>query len=83
VLAAGYDLKVFFSVVSKPREEVAPADVLAFITAQRSGVHGVLQPVDRDDASASWLRVIGPSRSWKRPHRVPRTRNISGGSGVA
>jgi integrase/recombinase XerD len=51
VLAAGYDLKVFFSVVGKPPEEVRPADVLAFVTAQRTGkpgVHGGLQAVDRD-----------------------------------
>ena len=31
VLAAGYDLKVFFSVVSKSPEDVAPADVLAAV----------------------------------------------------
>ncbi len=37
VLAAGYDLKVFFSVVGKAPEAVVPADVLAFITAQRTG----------------------------------------------
>jgi integrase len=37
VLAAAYDLKVFFSVVGKPPQEVRPADVLAFITAQRTG----------------------------------------------
>jgi integrase/recombinase XerD len=37
VLAAGSDLRVFFSVVGKPPEEVQPADVLAFITAQRTG----------------------------------------------
>ena len=50
VLAAGYDLRVFFSVVGKPPEDVVPADVLAFITAQRTGkpgVRGVLQPVER------------------------------------
>jgi integrase/recombinase XerD len=55
VLAAGYDLKVFFSVVSKPPEEVRPADVLAFITAQRigkPGVRGALQPVDSDGEPA-------------------------------
>jgi hypothetical protein len=49
VLAAAYDLKVFFTVVGKPPEEVRPADVLAFITAQRTGrADGqvVLQPVD-------------------------------------
>jgi integrase len=37
VLAAAYDLKVFFSVVAKPVEQVCPADVLGFITAQRTG----------------------------------------------
>ncbi len=41
VVAAGYDLKVFFSVVGKSPEDVAPADVLAFITAQRTASPGV------------------------------------------
>src|SRR5262249_17691817 len=48
VLAAAYDLKVFFTVVARPPGEVRPADVLAFITAQRTGragEHGVLQPL--------------------------------------
>jgi site-specific recombinase XerD len=35
VLAAGYDLKVFFSVVSKDPVEVTTSDVLGFISAQR------------------------------------------------
>jgi integrase/recombinase XerD len=49
VLAATYDLRVFFTVVAKPPDQVRPADVLAFITAQRTGragEHGVLQPLD-------------------------------------
>jgi integrase/recombinase XerD len=49
VLAAAYDLKVFFTVVGKPPDQVRPADVLAFITAQRAGQasgRGALQPVD-------------------------------------
>ena len=49
VLAAAYDLKVFFTLVGKPPDQVRPADVLAFITAQRTGLageHGALQPVD-------------------------------------
>ena len=49
VLAAASDLRVFFTVVAKPPEQVRPADVLAFITAQRTGRgggRGVLQPVD-------------------------------------
>ncbi len=43
---------MFFTVVAKPPEQVQAADVLAFITAQRtgrSGDHGVLQPVDLGD----------------------------------
>lgn len=54
VLAAAYDLKVFFTVVAKPADEVRPADVLAFITAQRTGRVGgqLLQPVDPGAESA-------------------------------
>ena len=37
VRAAAYDLKVFFSVVAKRPDQVQPADVLAFVTAQRTG----------------------------------------------
>jgi site-specific recombinase XerD len=37
VLAAAYDLRVFFGVVDKLPAEVRPADVLGFITAQRTG----------------------------------------------
>ena len=48
VLAAAYDLKVFFTSVGKPTEEVRSVDVLGFITAQRTGRSGgaVVQPVD-------------------------------------
>ncbi len=48
VLAAGYDLKVFFTVVAKPPEAVRPADVLGFITSQRTGRagSGLVQGVD-------------------------------------
>ena len=35
VLATGYDLKVFFTVVAKDPIEVTTSDVLGFITAQR------------------------------------------------
>jgi integrase/recombinase XerD len=51
VLAAAYDLKVFFEVVAKPAADVVPADVLGFITAQRTGRVGgqVLQGVDSRD----------------------------------
>lgn len=37
VLAAAYDLRVFFGVIDKPAAAVRPADVLGFITAQRTG----------------------------------------------
>jgi site-specific recombinase XerD len=40
VLAAAYDLKVFFAVVARPADQVRPADVLGFITAQRAGRGG-------------------------------------------
>jgi site-specific recombinase XerD len=43
VLAVAYDLKVFFTVVRKPPRLVRPADVLAFMTAQRTGGEGRLQ----------------------------------------
>jgi integrase/recombinase XerD len=49
VLAAAYDLRVFFSVVGKRPSEVRPVDVLGFITAQRTGRSAEqqrLQPVD-------------------------------------
>jgi site-specific recombinase XerD len=36
VLAVAYDLKVFFTVVGKPPRRVRAADVLAFMTAQRT-----------------------------------------------
>ncbi len=52
VLAAAYDLRVFFGVVDKAPAQVRPADVLGFITAQRTGRSEVagLRPVD-DEAS--------------------------------
>jgi integrase/recombinase XerD len=37
VLAVGYDLRVFFAVVGKPPQHVTAADVLGFVTAQRTG----------------------------------------------
>ena len=40
VLAAGYDLKVFFTVVRKEPVQVAMTDILEFIAAQRLPVHG-------------------------------------------
>jgi integrase/recombinase XerD len=51
VLAAAYDLKVFFTVVALRPDQVRPADVLAFITVQRTGRGGdrVLQPVGLAD----------------------------------
>ncbi|MEJ7706158.1 MAG: tyrosine-type recombinase/integrase [Nocardioidaceae bacterium] len=52
VLAAAYDLKVFFGVVAKTPAEVHPVDVLGFITAQRTGRMSdqVVQPLDSSDA---------------------------------
>jgi site-specific recombinase XerD len=54
VLAAAYDLKVFFGVVAKPPDEVTPGDVLGFITVQRTGRTGEqrLQAVRSTDEPA-------------------------------
>ncbi len=52
VLAAAYDLKVFLSVVGKAPTKVTTADVLAFVTAQRTGrsrAGRVVAPVDRGE----------------------------------
>ena len=60
VLAAVYDLKVFFTVVGKEPRDVQPVDVLAFGTAQRGGqasIGGVLRPVV-DDAAGMLLRTV-------------------------
>jgi hypothetical protein len=48
VLAAAYDLRVFFRLVDKTPAEVVAGDVLGFITAHRTGRSGSagLHPVD-------------------------------------
>ena len=53
VLAVAYDLKVFFTVVGKPPRRVRPADVLAFMTAQRTGGEGRLQVAGPDAGGVS------------------------------
>ena len=61
VLAAGYDLKVFFTLIAKPATEVRPGDILAFITAQRAGVSTVVGPVmvpDPDSSTAISARTL-------------------------
>jgi hypothetical protein len=55
VRAAAYDLKVFFTVVAKPPDQVRPADVLAFITAQRTGQAGSSEL--RVDANMSYRYI--------------------------
>jgi integrase/recombinase XerD len=45
VLAAAYDLRVFFTVVAKAPDEVCAGDVLGFITAQRTGRVGAYSVV--------------------------------------
>lgn len=54
VLATAFDLKVFFSIVSKPPQEVSSADVLAFISAQRAGGDGrAVRAVDENAGVSS------------------------------
>lgn len=59
VLAAAYDLRVFFKVVDKPPAEVAAADVLGFITAQRTGLSegAGLRPVDDETGGVATSTV--------------------------
>jgi integrase/recombinase XerD len=61
VLAVAYDLKVFFTVVGKSPKRVRAVDVLAFMTAQRSGRRFVSEPPlqavdDRGGVSTRTLR---------------------------
>jgi hypothetical protein len=56
VLATGYNLKAFFSVVSKDPVEVTTSDVFGFIIAQRGGFD---RPVGRHTTG-----IIPPSRLW-------------------
>ena len=57
VLAVAYDLKVFFTAVSKSPRRVRPVDVLAFMTAQRAGGQGRLQ-VAGDGAGGVSARTL-------------------------
>ena len=65
VLAVAYDLKVFFTVVGKPPRRVRPADVLAFMTAQRTGGDGRLQVA----GTGRW-RGVGPDAAAAAVERV-------------
>ena len=59
VLAAAYDLRVFFTIVDKAPAEVFPADVLGFITAQRTGRSkgARLRPVDDEPGGVATSTV--------------------------
>lgn len=61
VLAAAYDLRVFFGVVGKPADEIRSADVLGFITSQRTGRSGaqVVQPLDPGDEAGRGVDPAG------------------------
>jgi hypothetical protein len=57
VIAAGSDLKIFFTLVPKDPDEATTADVLGFITTQRSvGDPKVVRLVDGE--SGLWARTI-------------------------
>src|SRR5690349_5746451 len=73
VLAAAYDLRVFFTVVGKPPERVRPADVLTFITAQRTA------PLVRVVCCSRWIPGVVSAATVRRrfhgdQHRVPVAR---------
>ncbi len=44
VLAAAYDLKVFFSVVARPPDQVRPGDVLAGLVSPRRPARSGIRP---------------------------------------
>ena len=58
VLASAYDLKVFFSIISKDPVEVDTADVLAFIKAQRAPRLGAKVVRIKDGESGLAARTI-------------------------
>jgi len=53
VLAVACDLQVFFTVAGKPPRRVRPVDVLAFVTAQRTGRGGRLQVAGEGEGGVS------------------------------
>ena len=53
VLAAGFDLKVFFGFAGKEPAGVSTADVLAFITGQRAPRRGSVVRLDDGEAGLS------------------------------
>jgi len=61
VLAVAYDLKVFFTAAGKPPDAVTTADVLAFMTSQRTGGRGRLQLAGESGGGVS-------SRTLRRRH---------------
>ena len=88
VLAAAYDLQVFFAVVGKPPAEVRSADVLGFITAQRSGRRqaAMVQSVDSEQepggvATSTVARrlsiISGSSPTCRSGATSPRTRCLA------
>jgi hypothetical protein len=72
VLAAGFDLKVFFAVVGKDPAGVTTADVLAFITAQRlAGDPKVIRLVDGESGlSARTIKRHPPNIQTPTPSRI-------------
>jgi site-specific recombinase XerD len=59
VLAAAYDLKVFFCLVGKPPAQVTSADVLGFVTSQYTGGgRGRLQSVGQQGAVGVSARTV-------------------------
>ena len=63
VRAYAHDLKAFFSVVGKEPVEVRPADVMAFVTAQRRPRPGAEKVVRISDRRVGFVDVDDPSTS--------------------
>lgn len=85
VLAVAYDRRVFFTVVGKLPRRVRSVDVLAFMTAQRTGGDGRLQVAEPGQAGVSarpLRRRLPPSAGSCYPMRDRQAAQIRG-HGVA
>jgi len=66
VLAARFDLKVFFTVVGKPVQGVTAADVLGFITAQRTGARSLPDPLPEPLLATASTAGVSLRTVWRR-----------------
>ena len=69
VRAYAHDLKAFFTVVAKEPVEVRPADVMAFVTAQRRPRRGTEKVVRISDRRGGSVELRRSAVGWPRCRR--------------